>query len=241
MDPSDSPDGPVCPSRATGWLTPPPPGVSRVASDPLHADMPSPLPRWDHSWDRVAPRGAVTAAFPTHLLGRLPHHCFRGLLGVHSRYGLPARGVPWGPFASKASAGSLPPLPLRLLPAGATVAGWDSDPLRISAFARRTNAYHSCVSPPAHAQNGDFSSGVRAASGDSSRSAAKPAPVNRSQPCQLWCRRTTENIPGNLIRQEAEFPYWFRRTEGTRLRREVRRVAHECKNDMVDPRATREG
>jgi len=165
MDPSDSPDGPVCPSRATGWLTPPPPGVSRVASDPLHADMPSPLPRWDHSWDRVAPRGAVTAAFPTHLLGRLPHHCFRGLLGVHSRYGLPARGVPWGPFASKASAVSLPPLLLRLLPAGATVAGWDSDPLRISAFARRTDAYHFFVSPPAHPLCDGSSSGLRAGTG----------------------------------------------------------------------------
>jgi hypothetical protein len=27
------------------------------------------------------------------LLGRLPHFPFRGLLGVHARYGLPARGV----------------------------------------------------------------------------------------------------------------------------------------------------
>src|SRR5262249_53122827 len=28
---SDSPGGPACPSRASGWVTPPPPGVSRVA------------------------------------------------------------------------------------------------------------------------------------------------------------------------------------------------------------------
>ena len=35
----------------------------------------------------------ASAAFPIPLLGRLPHHPFRGLLGVHSRYGLPARGV----------------------------------------------------------------------------------------------------------------------------------------------------
>src|ERR1700683_4336529 len=54
---------------------------------------------------------------------------FRGLLSVHSRYGLPARGVPKGPFPSEASAASLPPLPLRLLPAGATVAGWELHPL----------------------------------------------------------------------------------------------------------------
>ena len=61
------------------------------------AGMPSPLPRWDH-WADVAsrelpPRDPVTAAFPVMSAGRLPHHCFRGLLSVHSRYGLPARRV----------------------------------------------------------------------------------------------------------------------------------------------------
>ena len=30
-------------------------------------------------------------AFPRFWLGRLPHYPFRGLLGVHSRYGLPVR------------------------------------------------------------------------------------------------------------------------------------------------------
>jgi hypothetical protein len=39
------------------------------------------------------PRKPVTAAFPIPLLGRLPHYPFRGLLGVHSHYGLSARGV----------------------------------------------------------------------------------------------------------------------------------------------------
>ena len=47
----------------------------------------------------VGPRGACslalppTSAFPIPLPGRLPHYDFRGLLGVHSRYGLPARGA----------------------------------------------------------------------------------------------------------------------------------------------------
>ncbi len=41
----------------------------------------------------VPPVNLASAAFPIPLLGRLPHHPFRGLLGVHSRYGLPARGV----------------------------------------------------------------------------------------------------------------------------------------------------
>jgi hypothetical protein len=35
----------------------------------------------------------------------------------------------------------LPPPPLRLLPAGTTVAGWELHPLKIDAFARRTMAH----------------------------------------------------------------------------------------------------
>src|SRR5208337_4660477 len=68
-------------------------GVSRVASDLLcrHAVATTPVgPRVGSSY---SPEKPVTAAFPMHLLGRLPHCAFRGLLGVHSRYGLPARGV----------------------------------------------------------------------------------------------------------------------------------------------------
>jgi hypothetical protein len=56
--------------------------------------MLSPLPRWDRRRDRIVPLNEpATAAFPIPLLGRLPHCAFRGLLGVHSRYGLPARGT----------------------------------------------------------------------------------------------------------------------------------------------------
>jgi hypothetical protein len=44
---------------------------------------------------------------------------FRGLLSVHSRYGLHARGVAKRPFPSKAPTALLPPLPFRLLPGGA--------------------------------------------------------------------------------------------------------------------------
>jgi hypothetical protein len=35
----------------------------------------------------------MAAAFPIASLGRLPHQLFRGLLSVHSRYGLHARGA----------------------------------------------------------------------------------------------------------------------------------------------------
>ncbi len=86
--------GPACPSRASGlgevpahrW------GFPCCVRSPC-ADMPSPLPRWDRSWDRFAPLKATTTAFPESLPGRLPHWSFRGLLSVHARYGLPARGT----------------------------------------------------------------------------------------------------------------------------------------------------
>ena len=59
-----------------------------------------------------------------------------------TRYGLHLRQVAFTrPSTPKASADSLPPLLLRLLPAGATVAGWVSHPLKIAAFSRRTELF----------------------------------------------------------------------------------------------------
>jgi len=55
---------------------------------------------------------------------------FRGLLSVHSGYGLPARGVAYATlFTEGFSACRYLLAPLRLLPAGTTVAGRDSHPL----------------------------------------------------------------------------------------------------------------
>src|ERR1700692_4076341 len=51
--------------------------------------------------------------------GRLLRLFFRGLLSVHSRYGLHARGVAKRPFTPRAPTALLPPLPPRLLPGGA--------------------------------------------------------------------------------------------------------------------------
>ena len=62
--------------------------------------MPSSLPRWpagsDRSWDGLFqpfPFSPATAAFPIRVQGRRPHWSFRGLLNVHSRYGLSARCI----------------------------------------------------------------------------------------------------------------------------------------------------
>src|ERR1039457_7055168 len=80
--------------------------------------MPSPLPR-QVPWSLFARRSPLSAAFPVKKSGRLLQLFFRGLLSVHSCYGLHARRVAKRPSISKAPTASLPPLPLRLLPGGA--------------------------------------------------------------------------------------------------------------------------
>jgi len=110
--------------------------ASRVASVFLLCVL-SPLPRRNDQVHVSLTSPALSAFLP---LGRsrLPHHAFRGLLSVHSRYGPHIRRVAIPPFTPEASAASLPPRLLQLLPAGAKVAGWDSHPLKDRALARRT-------------------------------------------------------------------------------------------------------
>ena len=77
----------------------------------------------------------VGAAFPVFTAGRLLHYMFRGLLSVHSRYGLHARQVTrCDPFHRSTSTTLLPPPSLRLLPAERPVAGRDLHPLKIDAL-----------------------------------------------------------------------------------------------------------
>jgi hypothetical protein len=54
--------------------------------------MPSPLPR-QVQWNLFARTVPLSSAFPKIQVGRPLHHPFRGLLSVHSRYGLHARRV----------------------------------------------------------------------------------------------------------------------------------------------------
>jgi hypothetical protein len=57
----------------------------------------------------------MAAAFPITSVGRLPRQLFRGLLDVHSRYGLHTHRVAKRPFPPRASAVWLPTRPSRLL------------------------------------------------------------------------------------------------------------------------------
>jgi hypothetical protein len=111
-------------------------GLPCCAGSPC-ADMPSPLPRWDRRCaSLVRHRRQRPSPSPCQVGSHIEP--FRGLLGVHVSYGLPARGVALRPFASEASAVLLPPPPPRLLPAGATVAGEELHLLKIRTFSRRT-------------------------------------------------------------------------------------------------------
>ena len=56
---------------------------------------------------------------------------FEASSAITARYGLHALGVPYGPFIPEASTVLLSPRPFLLLPAGTTLAGWDSYPLRL--------------------------------------------------------------------------------------------------------------
>jgi hypothetical protein len=93
-----TPSGPACPSRASGWdLASRRMGLPVLQQVPVcrHAVTNTPVGPLDPivqdeglSTPRLSP---ATAAFPDDWAGRLPHHDFRGLLGVHSRYSLPTR------------------------------------------------------------------------------------------------------------------------------------------------------
>src|SRR6202521_1617180 len=92
MNLSDSPGRPACPSRASGWssLTTPWGLPCCVRLPCVHAVATTPAQRL----------GVLLRSFtqpcqpsPKGLSGRPAHRPFRGLLGVHSRYGLHTRAV----------------------------------------------------------------------------------------------------------------------------------------------------
>src|ERR1700722_15502544 len=113
-------------------------GVSRVAPI-LVVCVPSSLPRWS-CWVPVA-LFPSSGSFPCEIArSASTSFFFRGLLDVYSHYSPHTRGIAKRSFPSKASDGSLRPRPLRLLPAGATLAGRDLPPLKNCAFPRHTTS-----------------------------------------------------------------------------------------------------
>ena len=113
--------GPACPSRESGWscVRPPRRPVPCCTSLPLIC-MPSSLPR-RNSWVHSSLASPEATAFPVIQAGRLPHRPFRGLLDVHSHYGLHIRQVTYVTLYTRGFSRRLPVRLLRLLPAGATV------------------------------------------------------------------------------------------------------------------------
>ena len=114
--------------HATSW-------ASRVASIPLFHACCRQYPRRNLSVHASLASQQVSA-FPVIRAGRLPHYAFRGLLGDSLR--VTARMVakpPWRPVTSECFRRCrYLHHPLRLLPAGTTVAGRDSHPLKNGAF-----------------------------------------------------------------------------------------------------------
>src|SRR5260370_32228970 len=99
MDLSDPQGGAADPSRVSGWLTLPPPRVSRVASDVRVQTCRRHCPGGTTGEGESFPGEPVTAAFPVSVAGRPPPPNFLGLLRAHSPFGPPPRGAGSGaPF-----------------------------------------------------------------------------------------------------------------------------------------------
>ena len=109
------------------------------------ACMPSPLPR-QVRWNLFARTVPSASAFPETRAGRLLHYAFRGLLSVHSRYGLHARRVAYATFYTKGFSSFVASAAAPIATGwNEPVPGRDFLPLWTSAFSRRTG--HGDFSP----------------------------------------------------------------------------------------------
>ena len=101
------------------------------------ACMPSPLPRRDRG--SLSFNTSHDGGLPHILAGSAPASClFEACSAFTQVTACLLAESPTRPFSPKASAILLPPSPLRLLPAGTTVAGRDLHPLKMHDFSRRT-------------------------------------------------------------------------------------------------------
>jgi hypothetical protein len=103
--------------------------------------MPSPLPRQDR-WKLSAHTLPSTSAFPEIQAGRLLRYPFRGLLSVHSHYGLHARQVTFATFYTEGFSDFVTSAAASIATGWSEpVPGWDLHPLW-------TNAFHGALNYP---------------------------------------------------------------------------------------------
>jgi hypothetical protein len=140
---SATPGRPAWPSRVAGRSHAlPPPGASRVSWGlrvrACHRHYPGGTAGSDRSWDGLSqpfPSGPATSAFPAKRPGRLPRRSFRGLLDVHSRYGLPARRATIIARCLEGSGGFVTSTAAPIATGRSDpVAGWELHPLKTHDF-----------------------------------------------------------------------------------------------------------
>ena len=111
------------------------------------ACMPSPLPR-QVRWNPFARTVPSASAFPRIQVGRLLHYPFRGLLSVHSRYGLHARQVAYATLYTGGSGGFVSSAAAPIATGWSEPApGRDFHPLWTSAFHGAPQACANALTP----------------------------------------------------------------------------------------------
>jgi len=144
---SATPGGPACPSRASGCgpLTRTTWGFPCCLGSPLRTcrrQYPGGTAGSGRSRDGLFqpfPSDPATSAFPGSMAGRLPHHCFRGLLSVH--YSLrPARSRGHSLALSIEGSDGFVTSTAAPIASGRSEpgAGWGSHPRKTLALSRRT-------------------------------------------------------------------------------------------------------
>ena len=146
-NPSATPASPACPSRASGCRPLPHTdwGFPCCLGSPLRTcrrQYPGGTAGSDRSGDGLfqpSPSDPATSAFPGSMAGRLPHHCFRGLLSVH--YSLrPARSRGHSLALCIGGSGGFVTSAAAPIASGRSdpVAGWGLHPRKTRALPRRT-------------------------------------------------------------------------------------------------------
>ncbi len=113
------------------------PGQTSLVAFRFSPHVLSPLPRWDRRV-RISLTSPATAAFPVKLAGRLPRRRFEACSAFTRVTARAVRCPPEEDVSSDASDHLSPPDPSEVLPVGARVTGWGSNPPNRNTLARHT-------------------------------------------------------------------------------------------------------